>query len=226
MRNNLTLHPIAHIHTDFATKFGIPRQPGLAEELKATIVFEKEYRKDGALKGMENFSHIWLIWGFNASFDHEWTPTVRPPRFGGTKRIGVFASRSPFRPNPVGLSAVKIDAIRRTKEYGTVIDVIGADMMDNTPIYDIKPYIPYSDRLNAAPGFAEEPDVRKLHVQMSPVVGEKIPADKIAALVEVLSMDPRPPYQNDPERTYGFVFAGMEIKFKVKDDVLTVISAD
>lgn len=220
------LHPIAHIHTDFATKFGIPRQPGLAEDLKATIVFEKDYRKDGALKGLEDFSHIWLIWGFNASFDHEWSPTVRPPRLGGSKRIGVFASRSPFRPNPVGLSVVKIDAIRKTEEYGLVIDVTGADMMDNTPIYDIKPYIPYTDRINAAPGYAEEPDVRKLKVQMSPVIGEKIPADKVASLIEVLAMDPRPPYQSDPIRVYGFVFAGMEIKFKVKDGVLTVISVD
>jgi tRNA-Thr(GGU) m(6)t(6)A37 methyltransferase TsaA len=225
MKKNLTMHPIAVIHTDFATKFGIPRQASLAEELKATIVFEKEYRKDGILKGLENFSHIWLLWGFSASFDADWTPTVRPPRLGGTKRVGVFASRSPFRPNPIGLSAVKIDAIRKTKEYGTVIDVIGADMMDLSPIYDIKPYVPYSDRINAAPGFAEQPDLRKLQVRISPVVAETIPAGKLAGLIEVLALDPRPPYQNDPNRKYGFVFAGMEIKFKVEDNVLTVLSA-
>lgn len=226
MKRNLTLRPIAFIHTDFATKFGIPRQASLAEELKATIIFEKEYRKDGTLKGLEGFSHIWLLWGFSASYDTKWTPTVRPPRLGGTKRIGVFASRSPFRPNPIGLSAVKVAEIRHTKEYGTVIDVTGADMMDMTPIYDIKPYVPYSDRINATPGFADPPDVRKLEVHISPVVGEKIPADKLPGLIEVLALDPRPPYQNEPDRIYGFVFAGIEVKFKVEDRILTVISAE
>ena len=199
--NELTLRPIAYIHSDFATKFGIPRQPRLAVDLKATIVFEKEYQKDGALRQLDRFSHLWLIWGFNASFDHEWTPTVRPPRFGGTKRIGVFASRSPFRPNPVGLSAVKIDGIRRTKEYGTVIDVIGADMMDNTPIYDIKPYIPFVDSVpNAKGGFAKEkPKVLEVVYQdnLDDYIESFVGPKRLEAITQTLSQDPRPAYKDN-----------------------------
>jgi putative methyltransferase, YaeB/AF_0241 family len=224
--NELTLRPIAYIHSDFATKFGIPRQPRLAVDLKATIVFEKEYQKDGALRQLDRFSHLWLIWGFSESFGRDWTPTVRPPRLGGEKRVGVFASRSPFRPNPIGLSAVKIEAIRKTANDGLVIDVIGADLKDGTPIYDIKPYLPYTDAIDASDGFAAKPELHSLEVQIAPELLKKIPAEKQKSLCEVLALDPRPAYQDDPQRIYGFVFAGLEIKFQVVQHLLTVTAVE
>ena len=193
---------IATIRSDFPTKFGIPRQSGLVEELRATVVFEPEYRSPDALRGLEDFSHLWLIWQFSEAVRDKWSPTVRPPRLGGNTRMGVFATRSPFRPNPIGLSCVRLEGIRREPELGCVLEVSGADLMDGTPILDIKPYIPYAD--------------------CPPELLERVPADKRAALTGVLSRDPRPPYQHDPERVYGLDFAGVNIRFTVDGDTLTV----
>lgn len=212
---------IARIHTDFPTKFGIPRQSGLAQT-EAVIIFEPEYRCDEAVRGIEQYSHLWLIWEFSEVKDKPWSPTVRPPRLGGNRRIGVFATRSPFRPNPIGLSCVKLLKVEKTSE-GTVLVVEGADLMDNSPIYDIKPYIPYADcKTDAAGGFAEEKKDYAIGVECSGELLNRIPENKRKAFIQILSQDPRPSYIDDTERVYGFGYAGFEIKFIVEDCVLKV----
>ncbi len=214
---------IAHIRTDFSTKFGVPRQSGLVEELTATVVFEPEYRNADALRGLEGFSHLWLIWEFSKAKRDTWSPTVRPPRLGGNRRLGVFATRSPFRPNPVALSCVRLLSIRQTDSDGTVLVVAGADLMDGTPIYDIKPYIPYADaHPEATGGFTEDADDFLLQVIFPDELLDKVPADRQKALSAVLAHDPRPSYQDDPERVYGMEFAGVDVRFKVQDKILTV----
>ena len=215
---------IARIYNDFPTKFGIPRQSGRVKELTGKIVFEKEYRNDEALRGIEQFSHLWLIWEFSENTGSEWSPTVRPPRLGGNKRIGVFASRSPFRPNPIGISCVKLESVEKTDNEGTVLIVSSADLMNGTPIYDIKPYIPYSDCIpNATGGYAEAHSGDKAEVEIADALLERLPQDKRKALIEVLKDDPRPAYQHDEERIYGFPFAGFEIKFKANENAISVI---
>lgn len=215
---------IARIHNDFPEKFGVPRQSGLVPELKATIVFEPEYRNIDALKGLEGFSHIWLIWEFSEAVRDTWSPTVRPPRLGGEKRLGVFATRSPFRPNPIGLSSVKLERIELDSKLGPVLYISGADLMDGTPIYDIKPYLAYADcHKDATGGFAEAFVGYGLDVVIPDEYMEQIPANKREALLGVLAQDPRPSYQNDPERVYGITFGKQNIKFRVSHNVLTVI---
>ena len=217
------MHVIARIHNDFPTKFGLPRQSGLVSGLRSMIVFEPEYRVPEALRGMEGYSHLWLIWQFHQAERDTWSPTVRPPRLGGNARMGVFATRSPFRPNPIGLSCVKLEAIQQDAKLGTVLIVSGADLMDGTPIYDIKPYLPYADcHPEAIGGFAHEVKDHAVEVVIPEEMLAKVPADKQEALQGVLAQDPRPGYQKDPERVYGFTFAGMEVRFRVAEDVLTV----
>ena len=221
----MTLKVIAHIHTAFPTKFGIPRQSGLVEELRGEIVFTPEYRNPDALRGLEDFSHIWLVWQFSGAVRESWSPTVRPPRLGGNTRVGVFATRSPFRPNPLGLSSVKLLKVEPNTPQGPVLTVGGADLLDGTPIFDIKPYLPYVDaHPDARGGFTDTTKFYTLQVQAEPEVLEQIPADKRDALLGVLRSDPRPSYQHDPERLYGLSFGGVEVKFKVDGDVLTVVS--
>lgn len=214
--NEITFKIIARIKSDFSEKFGIPRQSGLVEGLRSTIVFEQEFRNADALRGLEGFSHLWIMWIFSENVRNTWSPTVRPPRLGGNKRLGVFATRSSFRPNPVALSCVKIEEICLNGENGPEIIVSGADLMDGTPIVDIKPYLPYTDaRPDALGGFAEEVRGNKLNVDAPPEILNKLTKEKQQALLEILEQDPRPAYQEDPERIYGFNFAGKEIKFKV-----------
>ncbi|MBM6926171.1 tRNA (N6-threonylcarbamoyladenosine(37)-N6)-methyltransferase TrmO [Pseudoflavonifractor phocaeensis] len=214
---------IAHIRSDFPTKFGIPRQSGLVEELKATVVFEPEYRNPDALRGLEEFSHIWLIWQFSQAVRETWSPTVRPPRLGGNARMGVFATRSPFRPNPIGLSCVKLEGIEKDPRLGHVLVVSGADLMDGTPILDIKPYLPYADaHPEASGGFTGNVGGKVLEVDFPQNLLDKVPEDKREALLGVLSRDPRPSYQHDPNRVYGMAFAGLEVGFSVDGDRLTV----
>lgn len=223
----MEMHPIAHMRSDFPTKFGIPRQSGLVEELRSMIVFEPEYRSEDALRGIEDFSHLWLIWQFSQAVREGWSPTVRPPRLGGNTRMGVFATRSPFRPNNLGLSCVRLLEVKHTQQYGTVLIVGGADLLDGTPIFDIKPYIPYSDsRTEAAGGFTDRVGDFLLDVKFPKELLEKLPADKQAAAVGVLSHDPRPSYQRKPRRVYGLNFAGFDIRFTVEDAVLTVQSVE
>lgn len=220
---DVSIKPIATMRSDFPTKFGIPRQSGLAKALRSTIVFEPEYRNVDALRGLEDFSHLWLIWHFSEAAGKEWSPTVRPPRLGGNTRMGVFATRSPFRPNNLGLSCVEILAIEQTADNGTVIHVAGADLMDGTPIFDIKPYIPYCDcQPDALGGFTATADDFLLSVDFPAELLSKIPADKQDALREVLSHDPRPSYQQDPDRIYGLTFSGFDIRFRVEDKILYV----
>ena len=218
------LNPIAKMKSDFPEKFGIPRQSGLVKELQSTIIFEPEYRNSDALRGIEDFSHLWLIWQFSENIRTNWSPTVRPPRLGGNARIGVFATRSPFRPNNIGLSCVELIGIENTQEYGTVIHVAGADLMDGTPIFDIKPYIPYSDcKPNATGGFTDTTARNTLSVNFPANLLSKIPQEKQDAAIGVLAQDPRPSYQKDPDRIYGLPFAGYDIKFKVAENHLTVV---
>ena len=218
---------IARIRSDFPEKFGIPRQSGLVEDLKATIVFEPEFRNPDTLRGLEGFSHLWLIWQFSKAVREDWSPTVRPPRLGGNERLGVFATRSPFRPNPIGLSCVKLDRVELHPELGPVIHVAGADLLDGTPIYDIKPYLPYADcKPEALGGFASLPKEATLEVDCPEELLARFPTDRRAALLAVLAQDPRPTYQNDPERVYGMAFAGFNIRFTVAKDVLTVQAID
>lgn len=221
---NYTIKPIARMKSDFPTKFGIPRQSGLVDELRSTIVFEPEYRNEDALRGLEGFSHIWIIWQFSEAVQEEWSPTVRPPRLGGNQRMGVFATRSPFRPNALGLSCVRILSIEKTETQGTVIRVAGADLMDGTPIFDIKPYVPYSDcRTDAAGGFTSSAAPFLLKVDIPNDLLQKVDTDKHDALIGVLSHDPRPSYQKDADRIYGLSFADYNIRFTVKENILTVI---
>lgn len=218
---------IAHIYTDFKTKFGLPRQSGLIEEISGKIVFEKQYRDENAFRGLEDFSHIWLLWEFSQSKRENWSPTVRPPLLGGNKRIGVFATRSPFRPNPIGLSCVRLEKIDFTKDEGPVLYVKGSDLMNGTPIYDIKPYLPYCDsRPDAVGGFTEDLGERRLAVEISEELLGRVPESKRRELLQVLGGDPRPSYQSDPERVYGFSFADMEVKFKVSDSTLIVVEIE
>ena len=218
----MELKTIAHIRTAFPTKFGIPRQSGLAESLHARIVFDEPYRNEAALRGLEGFSHIWLLWLFSEAVREDWSPTVRPPRLGGNARMGVFATRSPYRPNPIGLSCVKLIGIE-----GTELIVAGADLMDGTPILDIKPYLPYADaRHDAKGGFADPLRDYALEVVFPDAWLQKIPTELRVGLIDVLSQDPRPSYQDDPERVYGFAFAGFEVKFCVAQAVLTVVSVE
>ncbi len=218
---------IAYIRNAFPTKFGLPRQSGLVQELVSTIVFEPEYRNPDALRGLDGYSHLWLLWQFHKAQREEWSPTVRPPRLGGNVRMGVFATRSPFRPNPIGLSCVKLEAIERTPDRGTVLIVSGADLMDGTPIYDIKPYLPYVDSIpNARGGFAAQHEDDHVEVVFPEEWLQKVPAQLQNGLVGVLGQDPRPAYQNDPDRVYGFAYAGMDIRFTVKDGVLTVCGVE
>ena len=217
-----TVKVIARIRSDFQTKFGVPRQSGLVETLRAEIIFEPEFRNPDALRGIEGFSHLWLIWQFSAAVREDWSPTVRPPRLGGNARMGVFATRSPFRPNPIGLSCVRLEGVEQHAE-GPVLVVSGADLMDGTPIYDIKPYLPYADcKADAAGGFAPQ-CAAELAVEFPPELLARVPEDKRTALTGVLAQDPRPHYQSDPARIYGMSFAGMEVRFRVADGVLTVV---
>ena len=215
---------IARIRTDFPTKFGIPRQSGLVKELQGTIIFEPEYRNPEAVRGLEDFSHVWLIWEFSESKRDGWSPTVRPPKLGGNIRKGVFATRSPFRPNPIGLSAVKLEKVDIHPELGPVLHVSGADLMDGTPIYDIKPYIPYADCIpDAKGGFTRETDNSLLEVIFPEYLLEIIPFEKQKAVMQILAFDPRPSYQEDDERIYGVEFAGFDVRFRVAGKVLKVV---
>lgn len=222
----MEIKPIARIQTEFPEKFGVPRQSGLARGLRGRIIFEPQYRNPDAFRGLEGFSHIWLIWEFSANrTTREWQPTVRPPRLGGNTHLGVFATRSPFRPNPLGLSCVEIDSIDLFTEDGPVISVKGADLMDGTPIYDIKPYIRYADsRQQAVCGYVDGLEERSLKVVFPSELSEKIEdTSVIPSLVEILRLDPRPSYHDDPERVYGLSFAGLNVKFQVSGSVLTVV---
>ena len=223
MSETSELKLIARIRSDFSEKFGIPRQSGLVEELKAAVVFEPEFRNPDALRGLEDFSHIWLIWQFSKAVREDWSPTVRPPRLGGNTRMGVFATRSPFRPNPIGLSCVRLERIELHPELGPVLHVAGADLMDGTPIYDIKPYLPYADcKPDAAGGFANQPKEATLSVDCPPALLDLLSADRRSALLAVLAQDPRPSYQEDPRRVYGLSFAGFNVRFCVDGNILHV----
>lgn len=219
----IQIQAVARMHSDFPTKFGIPRQSGLVEELESYVVFEPEFRNPDALRGIEEYSHLWLIWQFSQAVRDGWSPTVRPPRLGGNTRMGVFATRSPFRPNNLGLSCVKLIEVRNTKEYGTVLVVGGADLMDGTPIFDIKPYIPYSDAKPAATGgFTDRVGDFLLEVDFPPNLLEQLPENKRKAAVLVLSHDPRPSYQRKPGRIYGLRFGDFDIRFTVDGEQLMV----
>lgn len=223
----LTLEPVAHIHSDFPTKFGIPRQSGLVEELTAQIVFTPDYRAPEAVRGLEDFSHIWLIWQFSKAVREHWSPTVRPPRLGGNTRMGVFATRSPFRPNAIGLSCVRLLKVEPNTPEGPVLTVAGADLMDGTPILDIKPYIPYADcQMEATGGFTDTAGEFLLKVEFPPELLSMVPEDRREALIGVLRHDPRPSYQRKPERVYGMEFAGVNVRFRVEGEVLTVIEVE
>lgn len=218
-----SLHVIATVHSDFPSKFGIPRQSGLVDALNSTIIFESAYRNPDALRGLDGFSHIWLIWGFSKSAHKEGFATVRPPRLGGNTRMGVFATRSPYRPNPLGLSCVRLDKIEKHESLGTILHIAGADLMDGTPIYDIKPYLPFTDmRPDATGGFASEQYGHALSVVFPDDLLAKIPGAQHAALIGVLEQDPRPSYQEDSERTYGLFYAGLNIRFRVEGHILRV----
>lgn len=216
------MEPIARIHNPYDEKFGVPRQSGLAEEVVSTIVFEEKYRVPEALRGIEEFSHLWLIWAFDRAERDTWSPTVRPPRLGGNQRVGVFATRSPFRPNAIGLSCVKLLSVEKTSE-GPVLKVAGADLVSGTPIYDIKPYLPYADcKPEAVGGFTDRTEKRTVEVRFSESASEALSPEEKAALVSVLRQDPRPAYQDNPDREYAFSFGGKNVRFSVRDGILTV----
>ncbi len=217
---------IAHIHSDFPTKFAIPRQSGILEKLESTIVFEPEFQNPDFIRGIEDFSHLWLLWCFSENVDRTASPTVRPPRLGGNERVGVFATRSPFRPNPIGLSCVRLLRVEK-RGKSTVLVVAGADLMDGTPLYDIKPYLPDFDAIpDAKGGFSREHVADGLSVACSDEILSLIPEHKRETVLEILRQDPRPSYQDDPKRIYGFCFAGFEIRFRVEEDLATVISIE
>ena len=224
---DVNIQVIARMHSDFSTKFGIPRQSGLVEELRSTIVFEPEFRNNDALRGIEGFSHLWIIWQFSEAVRDGWSPTVRPPRLGGNIRMGVFATRSPFRPNNLGLSCVKLLGVEETPELGTVLHVGGADLMDGTPIFDIKPYVPYADsHPDAAGGFTDTAGDFLLEVDFPSHLLQLLPQNKRDSAVGVLSHDPRPSYQRKPGRIYGLTFAGFDIRFTVEEQKLTVVAVE
>lgn len=223
MEQDRTFKVIARVHSDFASKFGVPRQSGLVESLMATVVFEPEYRNSDALRGIDKFSHIWLIWSFSECERSSWSPTVRPPRLGGNTRLGVFATRSPYRPNAVGLSSVRLESVEVDANLGSVLHISGADLIDGTPIFDIKPYLPSVDcHITATDGFADLSVKSNLRVTIPDSLLSRIPTSKQQTLVQVLALDPRPAYHNDPLRVYGFEFAGFEVKFTVTADMLEV----
>ena len=223
MSQEFSMRVIARVHSDFSSKFGVPRQSGLVEELESTLVFEPEFRNEDALRGLEGFSHLWLVWVFHQAARGEWSPTVRPPRLGGNARLGVFATRSPFRPNPIALSAVRLAGVERTAVQGTLLSLRGADLVDGTPVLDIKPYLPYADCVpGALGGFAAAPAGEAVEVAIPPDLLERVPPDRREALRGVLAQDPRPRYQEDPDRVYGFGFAGLEVRFSVSGGVLAV----
>ena len=227
MSETVPMRAIARLHSDFTQKFGIPRQSGLVDALEATVVFEPEFRNPDALRGIEGFSHLWLIWEFSQARREGWSPTVRPPRLGGNVRMGVFATRSPFRPNPIGLSCVRLAGVELDGELGPVLRVRGADLLDGTPIFDIKPYVPYADsKPHALGGFASAPKEPTLAVDIPPELLERIPPEKRAALAGVLAQDPRPAYQEDEARVYGMGFGGLDIKFRVEGGRLTVVAVE
>lgn len=217
------MRPIAHIQTDFPTKFGVPRQSGLVQELKGRIIFEAEYRNPEACRGLEEFSHIWLLWDFSKARREGWSATVRPPRLGGKKRVGVFATRAPFRPNNIGLSCVKLERIEQSSQYGCILHVAGIDLMDGTPIFDIKPYIPYADcHPEATEGFVSITKEHSLDVEFPEELLAIMPKEKQKAIIEVLRQDPRPAYDTAPDRRYGVAFAGYDVRFTVHGSALTV----
>ena len=216
------MEPIARIYNPYDEKFGVPRQSGLAEEVVSTIVFEEKYRVPEALRGIEEFSHLWLIWAFDRAERESWSPTVRPPRLGGNQRVGVFATRSPFRPNAIGLSCVKLLSVEKTPE-GPVLKVAGADLVSGTPIYDIKPYLPYADcKPEAVGGFTDRTEKRTVEVRFSDPASAALSPEEKAALASVLRQDPRPAYQDNPDREYAFSFGGKNVRFSVRDGILTV----
>lgn len=220
---DVNIQVIARMKSDFPTKFGIPRQSGLVEQLRSTVIFEPEFRNPDALRGIEGYSHLWLIWQFSEAVRSQWSPTVRPPRLGGNTRMGVFATRSPFRPNNLGLSSVRLLGVEQTEAFGPVLHVGGADLMDGTPIFDIKPYIPYSDcHPQAIGGFTDTAGEFLLKVEFPEELLAKLPERKREAAIGVLSHDPRPSYQRTPDRVYGLTFAGYDIRFTVAEGVLTV----
>ena len=234
-RDRLSIRPVAYIHTDFKEKFGIPRQPGLVPGLTGTVEFEPEFRMPDVVRGMEDFEYLWLIFGFSENWDYsreggpepKWSKLVRPPRLGGKEKKGVFATRSPFRPNAIGLSSVKLNGIEETAHLGTVLHVSGADLLDGTPIFDIKPYLPYTDaHPDATGGFTQSYTDYHLEVIFPPDLLEQVPTDLRPALTGVLAQDPRPSYQDDPERVYGMAFGGLEVKFKVCEKTLAVVSVE
>lgn len=225
MQSTYLIKPIAHIHSDFPDKFGIPRQSGLVNDLKARIIFDSEFRRPEAFRGLSDYSHIWLIWAFSKTVVENWSPLVRPPRLGGNTHMGVFATRSPYRPNPIGLSSVKLEKIEIHPQLGPILHVLGADLMDKTPIFDIKPYIPHIDsHPDADAGFSASTRAYALSVECPDSLLAKVPADRQKSLLAVLAQDPRPSYQNSPERIYGLRFAGLEIKFRVENGTLYVCS--
>lgn len=225
--DTVNIQVIARMHSDFATKFGIPRQSGLVEALRSTIVFEPEFRNSDALRGIEDFSHLWLIWQFSEAVRQGWSPTVRPPRLGGNTRMGVFATRSPFRPNNLGLSSVRLLGVEQTREFGTVLHVGGADLMDGTPIFDIKPYVKYSDsHPEAECGFSDEFKDYALQVIIPEDIKKSLPEEKLETITDILRNDPRPSYQHDPEREYSFEHGGISLSFKVDGEVLMVTKAE
>ena len=227
METQYTFDVIARVRTPFAEKFGIPRQSGLAAEVSGEIIFEEAFRSPEALRGLEGFSHIWLLWCFSQHTENDWHPTVRPPRLEGSSRLGVFATRSPFRPNPIGLSLVRLDDIDYQAAEGPILRISGPDLLDGTTLFDIKPYIPYTDcRPEAWSGFVTEYEWTALAVEIPPELLAKIPADQQAGLCEVLSQDPRPAYHNDPERVYGLSFAGRNVRFTVQDGIVRVREVD
>lgn len=224
---DVRIQVIARMKSDFPTKFSIPRQSGLVEELRSTIIFEPAFRNDDALRGIEDFSHLWLIWQFSEAVREDWSPTVRPPRLGGNIRMGVFATRSPFRPNALGLSSVRLLGVEKTEEYGTVLHVGGADLMNGTPIFDIKPYIPYGDcHTDATGGFTDTAGEFLLAVDFPQELLSRLPEDKRSAAIGVLSHDPRPSYQRKADRIYGIRFAGCDIRFSVQENTLTVVAVE
>lgn len=226
MSQPIPMHIIARIRTDFPTKFGIPRQSGLADA-PARIIFEPEYRNADALRGIEGYTHLWLLWHFSEAERDGWSPTVRPPKLGGNQRMGVFATRSPFRPNAIGLSSVRLERVELHTPDGPVLQVRGADLMDGTPILDIKPYLPYTDaHPDAAGGFAAQALQQTVAVDCPPALLARLPADRRQALLDVLTQDPRPGYQHEPGRVYGFPFAGFEVRFTAEDSRLTVVSIE
>ena len=224
MTKEFSMEIIGEVHTDFSEKFGIPRQSGIVSDLKGTIILKSPYNDPNSVRGLEGFSHIWVIWQFSKAMDKPWSPTVRPPRLGGNTRVGVFATRSPFRPNSIGLSCVALDKIEYSSKYGPILHVSGVDMLDGTPVYDIKPYIPYADsHPEATAGFAASSKDYELQVDISEDLLKLVPKGKREALIGVLKQDPRPSYQEDPERIYGMDFAGFQVKFTVKEDHLRVL---